>query len=237
MKKLVLLLFLIITPNIIISQTIGKTNSVRYGNIYYYPKEYDQTNGVYDYVKGKYISAFEYKKRYGETFYKDVVKLSKVMSYASKETKENFQKALKLRQISHEKNREVYNKLRRENLKYKRWGATLLFFSMATEIAIPIYIYKATETKTTVIEGKTTYTGNKIIISPTKTIEEDVSKIEKKSRAMVITSCIAGTGIITGICLIARYRSHKKQYDPGFCLANELYLQDCGLGISLTKKF
>ena len=66
MKKLVLLLFLIITPNIIISQTIGKTNSVRYGNIYYYPKEYDQTNGVYDYVKGKYISAFEYKKRYKE---------------------------------------------------------------------------------------------------------------------------------------------------------------------------
>ena len=139
MNKHILFLFLIVIPNIIISQTIGKTNSVK-GNTYY-TKKYDQSNGIYDYVKEKYISAFEYKRRYGEAFYKDVVKLSKAMSYASKETKENFQKALKLRQISREKNREVYDKLRQKNLRYKTWGSVLLSFSMATEIIVPVYLY------------------------------------------------------------------------------------------------
>ncbi len=213
MKKHILFLFLIVIPNIIISQTIGKTNSVK-GNTYY-TKKYDQSNGIYDYVKEKYISAFEYKRRYGEAFYKDVVKLSKAMSYASKETKENFQKALKLRQISREKNREVYDKLRQKNLRYKTWGSVLLSFSMATEIIVPVYLYT--------LKSGDPFTGEK----------KEVPKV----KALTITSCVAGAGIITGVCLIARYRSHKKQYDPGFCLANELYLQDCGLGISLTKKF
>ena len=105
--------------------------------------------------------------------------------------------------------------MRQKNLRYKTWGSVLLSFSMATEIIVPVYLYT--------LKSGDPFTDEK----------KEVPKV----KALTITSCVAGAGIITGVCLIARYRSHKKQYDPGFCLANELYLQDCGLGISLTKKF
>lgn len=58
---------------------------------------------LYDYVQDREIWYDEFVIRYGKRFYNDVNSINESMRYASKESNESFQEAIKTRQFMIEK--------------------------------------------------------------------------------------------------------------------------------------
>ena len=171
----------------------------------------EEADLVYDHVSESYIGKKAYKRKYGKRFFHDVKRLSKVVHDAPEYTQEQFLRAVALYQISIDKNYETIQKLKRKNLKFKRAGATLFATSLAADII------------------------SSVVISRKKEVE--MTRTFNKAKAYRITQWTCCAGMVTGIALLIRYGSNIRHYDPGFSLANELYIQECGLGVSLTKKF
>ncbi len=183
------------------------------------------TDLIYDHTCKSYITKKEYKKKYGKWFFRDVNRLSKTIQNAPKYTQEQFLKAVYLHQNSIAKNYETIQLLKRKNLKFKRWGATILGASLGGDLIATIIISKKKDVEIS-------YTMNdkgKPSAITTRTFN--------KAKAYRITQYICSAGAITGIALLIRYGNNVRHYDPGFSLAKELYIQECGLGIALTKKF
>lgn len=184
----------------------------------------EEADLVYDHVSESYIGKKAYKRKYGKRFFHDVKRLSKVVHDAPEYTQEQFLRAVALHQISIDKNYETIQKLKRKNLKFKRAGATLFATSLAADIISSVVISRKKE-----VEMSYAMKNGKPVSVTTRTFN--------KAKAYRITQWTCCAGMVTGIALLIRYGSNIRHYDPGFSLANELYIQECGLGVSLTKKF
>lgn len=185
----------------------------------------EQTDLIYDHVSKSYISKKAYKKKYGKFFFRDVNRLSKTLKNAPEYTQEQFLKAVALHQTSIDKNYETIQLLKQKNLKFKRWGATILSAALGGDVIASIIISKKKDMEisyTTNDQGKPTAVT-------TRTFD--------KAKAYRITQCICSAGVITSVALLIRYGNNIRHYDSGFSLSKELYIQECGLGIALTKKF
>ena len=174
----------------------------------------EEADLVYDHVSESYIGKKAYKRKYGKRFFHD----------APEYTQEQFLRAVALHQTSIDKNYETIQKLKRKNLKFKRAGATLFATSLAADIISSVVISRKKE-----VEMSYAMKNGKPVSVTTRTFN--------KAKAYRITQWTCCAGMVTGIALLIRYGSNIRHYDPGFSLANELYIQECGLGVSLTKKF
>ena len=191
----------------------------------------EEADLVYDHVSESYIGKKAYKRKYGKRFFHDVKRLSKVVHDAPEYTQEQFLRAVALHQTSIDKNYETMQKLKRKNLKFKRAGATLFATSLAADIISSVVISRKNYTTTYDMALLMSYAmkNGKPVSVTTRTFN--------KAKAYRITQWTCCAGMVTGIALLIRYGSNIRHYDPGFSLANELYIQECGLGVSLTKKF
>lgn len=184
----------------------------------------DNTTGLYDYVQDREIWYDEFVIRYGKRFYNDVNSINESMRYASKESNESFQEAIKTRQFMIEKNREEWNRLRDINMRYLRTGKALITLStISAGVTIPIILSKMTKDATNyVVHGEGTYTGN-------------MKKIDRRTKSCIITGVVCGIGELAGIFCIARYRTHRNEYDPPFYFTPAL--NEESIGFSFMKTF
>lgn len=189
-------------------------------------KIYTEVSGLmYDHTEKCYITRKEYKKKYGKWFFRDIKRLSKTLQNAPEYTQKQFLKAVSLHQTSIVKNQETIQLLKQKNLKVKRWGASILGTALASDVIASIIISKKKEVE---IDYTMNDKGKPSAIT-TRTFN--------KAKAYRITQGVCCAGVITGIAMLIRYRNNVRHYDPGFSLAQELYIQECGLGIALTKRF
>ena len=179
---------------------------------------------VYDYIQNKKVDKEEYIAMYGNRFYKDIYKISKSMRYSSEESMRNFQEAIAMRQQKIENNREEWNRLRNTNMRYLRTGKALITLStISAGVTIPVILSKMTKDATNyVVHGEGTYTGN-------------MNKIDRRTKSCVITGVVCGIGELAGIFCIARYRTHRNEYDPPFYFTPAL--NEEGIGFSFMKNF
>ena len=179
---------------------------------------------VYDYVQNKKVDKQEYIAMYGNRFYKDIYKISKSMRYSSEESMRNFQEAIAMRQQKIENNREEWDRLRNTNMRYLRAGKSLITLStISAGVTIPIILSKMTKDATNyVVHGEGTYT-------------ENMNKIDRRTKSCIITSVVCGIGELAGIFCIARYRTHRNEYDPPFYFTPAL--NEESIGFSFMKTF
>ena len=179
---------------------------------------------VYDYIQNKKVDKEEYIAMYGNRFYKDIYKISKSMRYSSEESMRNFQEAIAMRQQKIENNREEWNRLRNTNMRYLRTGKALITLStISAGVTIPVILSKMTKDATNyVVHGEGTYTGN-------------MKKIDRRTQSCIITGVVCGIGELAGIFCIARYRTHRNEYDPPFYFTPAL--NEESIGFSFMKNF
>lgn len=181
---------------------------------------------LYDYVQQKRISAPLFASRYGDRFLKDCQSIEKSMRYASEESKLNFQEAIATRQLMVEKNREEWNRLRDINMCYLRAGKALITLStISAAIAIPVIYKKAGDDYNKGISN--IYNG--------QDYTNELNSIGRRTKGIIITGVVCGLGELAGIFCIARYRTHRDEYDPPFYFTPTLYEES--IGFSFMKTF
>lgn len=212
MRKIVLFFFAFLSLNIS-AQTKYSVKRIRI-----------ETPALYDYVQDREIWYDEFVIRYGKRFCNDVNSINESMRYASKESNESFQEAIKTRQFMIEKNREEWNRLRNTNMRYLRTGKALITLStISAGVTIPIILSKMTKDATNyVVHGEGTYTGN-------------MNKIDRRTKSCIITGVVCGIGELVGIGCIIRYRNHRNEYDPPFYFTPAL--NEESIGFSFMKNF
>ena len=216
MKILVLFLSFLFCSNTIVAQIWGKPSvaDVIKGN---------SNTGLYDYVQEKGISAPLFAYRYGDRFLKDCQSIKKSMRYASKESNESFQEAIKTRQFMIEKNREEWNRLRDINMRYLKSGKALITLStISAAIAIPVICKTMTDDALDYLNGSESY-------------NTAMNKISKRTKGVIITSVVCSIGELVGISCIIRYRNHRDEYDPPFYFTP--VLNEESIGFSFMKNF
>jgi len=181
---------------------------------------------LYDYVQQKSILAPLFAYRYGDRFLKDCQSIEKSMRYASEESRLNFQKAIATRQFMIEKNREEWNRLRDINMRYLRTGKALITLStISAAIAIPVIYKKVGDDYNKGISN--IYNG--------QDYTNELNSIGRRTKGIIITGVVCGLGELAGIFCIARYRTHRDEYDPPFYFTPTLYEES--IGFSFMKTF
>ena len=148
------------------------------------------------------------------------------MRYASEESKLNFQEAIATRQLMVEKNREEWNRLRDINMCYLRAGKALITLStISAAIAISVIYKKAGDDYNKGISN--IYNG--------QDYTNELNSIGRRTKGIIITGVVCGLGELAGIFCIARYRTHRDEYDPPFYFTPTLYEES--IGFSFMKTF
>lgn len=214
MRKIVLFFFAFLSLNIS-AQTKYSVKRIRI-----------ETPALYDYVQDREIWYDEFVIRYGKRFCNDVNSINESMRYASKESNESFQEAIKTRQFMIEKNREEWNRLRNTNMRYLRTGKALITLStISAAIAIPVIYKKVGDDYNKGISN--IYNG--------QDYTNELNRIGRRTKGIIITGVVCGIGELAGIFCIARYRTHRNEYDPPFYFTPAL--NEEGIGFSFMKNF
>ena len=63
----------------------------------------------------------------------------------------------------------------------------------------------------------------------------ELNSIGRRTKGIIITGVVCGLGELAGIFCIARYRTHRDEYDPPFYFTPTLYEES--IGFSFMKTF
>lgn len=106
-----------------------------------------------------------------------------------------------------ERERKSFDKIRTRLTRIRNTGITLATLSGTVCIAVPI-------------------------LAQSKAVN-----VENPQKITIATSAVCGACFISGMACIWYFMNNRYLYDPGFSIADGLYIRDNGLGVSVTKTF